>query len=246
VNDIRYALRMIWKSPVFTAVVGIAPAWRIANSDLNDVLKLAGRSSASAMRSRFRNGLAAVELAFATILLIQSFDQLQRVRVGFESRGLTTFQLAPPIVKYPVNTKAPLFYRALLDSLQSLPGVKGAGISSGVPFGAGNYTQTPMFTKGSSVLPPDAAVPIDWRIVSRGFFKAMSIPMLRGRDFTDADGPGSLVTIVSQDTARKFWGDADPIGRAVGRVADGKMYTVIGRKSVCVWPSAPGLRMSCA
>src|SRR5262249_49564835 len=101
-------------------------------------------------------------------------------------------------------------------------------ISSGLPFGAGNYTRTPMFTRGSSILPPDAAVPIDWRIVSPGFFKSMSIPMLRGRDFTDADGPGSFVTVVSQDTARKFWGDADPIGRTVGRVADGKIYTVIG------------------
>jgi putative ABC transport system permease protein len=213
---------------------GIAPAWRISNSELNDVLKLAGRSSASGMRSGFRNALAATELAFATILLIgaglliQSFVQLQRVHIGFESRDLMTFQLAPPTAKYPLNTKAPLFYRALLDSLRSVPGVRAASISSGLPFGAGNYTRTPMFTKGASTLPPDAAVPIDWRIVSPGFFKSMSIPMLRGRDFTDADGPGSLVTVVSQDTARKFWGDADPIGRTVGRVADGKIYTVIG------------------
>ena len=213
---------------------GIAPAWRITNADLNDVLKQAGRGSTGTRRSLFRNGLAAAELAFATILLIgagllaQSFLQLQRVRVGFEARGLITFQLAPPVAKYPINTKAPLLYRALLDSLQSLPGVKGAGVSSGIPFGAGNYTRTPMFSKDGSVLPPDAAVPIDWRIVSPAFFKTMSIPMLRGRDFTDADGSGTQLAVVGQDTARRFWGDADPIGRGIGRVADGKIYTVIG------------------
>jgi putative ABC transport system permease protein len=213
---------------------GIVPAWRITKADLNDVLKQAGRGSTGGMRSHFRNTLAAAELAFATILLIgagllvQSFMHLQRVRVGFEPRGLITFQLAPPMAKYPINTKAPLFYRALLDSLQSLPGVKGVGVSSGIPFGAGNYTRTPMFSRDASVLPPDAAVPIDWRIVSPGFFKTMSIPMLRGRDFTDADGPGTQLTVVDRDTARRFWGDADPIGRGIGRVADGKIYTVIG------------------
>jgi putative ABC transport system permease protein len=220
---------------VVTGVLfGIAPAWRIANTDLNDVLKQTGRGSTGDMRSLFRSGLAAAELAFATILLIgaslliQSFVQLQRVRTGFESRGLITFQLAPPIAKYPVNDKAPLFYRVLLESLQSLPGVRGVGVSSGIPFGNGNYTRTPMFAKDATALPPDAAVPIDWRIVSPGFFKTMSIPMLRGRDFTDADGPGTLLTIVGADTAKKFWGDADPIGRGLGRVADGKIYTVIG------------------
>jgi putative ABC transport system permease protein len=220
---------------VVTGVLfGIAPAWRIANTDLNDVLKQTGRGSTGSMRSFFRSGLAAAELAFATILLIgaslliQSFVQLQRVRTGFESRGLITFQLAPPITKYPVNDKAPLFYRALLESLQSLPGVRGVGVSSGIPFGNGNYTRTPMFANDATALPPDAAVPIDWRIVSPGFFKTMSIPMLRGRDFTNADGPGTLLTIVGADTAKKFWGDADPIGRGLGRVADGKIYTVIG------------------
>jgi putative ABC transport system permease protein len=116
----------------------------------------------------------------------------------------------------------------LLESLQPLPGVRGAGVSSGLPFGAGNYTRTPMFSKDATSVPPDTAVPIDWRIVSPGFFKTMSIPMLRVRDFTDTDGPGTLLTIVGEDTAKKFWGDADPIGRGLGRVADGKIYTVIG------------------
>jgi len=213
---------------------GIAPAWRIAKADLNDVLKHTGRTSASRMRARLRNGLAAAELAFATILLIgaglliQSFVQLQRVRVGFDSRGVITFQLAPPAAKYSLDRGAALFYRALIDSLQSVPGVRSAGVSSGIPFGAGNYTTTPMFTAGPSILPAGTPVPIDWRIVSPGFFKTMSIAMLRGRDFTDADDAATPVTIVSQNTAKKFWGDADPIGRTLSRVADKRAFTVIG------------------
>lgn len=215
---------------------GIAPALRMARVDLNAVLKLGGRESAGAVRTRLRNALAGIEIALATILLIgaglliQSLANLQRVRVGFESRGLITFQVAPPATKYPIADKAPQFYRALLDSLRSIPGVRSAAVSSGIPFGAGNYNTSPVAATGKTALPPDTSVPIDWRIASPGYFNAMSIPLLRGRDFTDADGPpASPVMIVSQATAKKFWGEADPIGRALHRVADPKTsFTIIG------------------
>jgi putative ABC transport system permease protein len=215
---------------------GIAPAWRTARVDLNVVLKHGGRGSAARMSARLRNGLAAVELALATVLLIgaglfiQSLVNLERVQLGFDPRGLLSFQLAPPTAKYPLNSKAPQLYRAVLDSLQSIPGVRGASVSTGIPFGAGNYTTHPMITTEQSVLPPDTAVPVDWRIVSPGYFKTMNIPFLHGRDFTDADGPAALpVMIISQATARKFWGDADPIGHTLRRSADRRTaFTVVG------------------
>jgi len=200
------------------------------------VLKQAGRGSTAGLQARLRNMLAAAELALATILLIgaglliQSLLHLQGAHLGFAPHGLITFQLAPPTAKYPVTSKAPLLYRALLESLQSVPGVRGAAVSSGVPFGAGNYTTHPMITNGQSVLAPGTAVPIDWRIVSPGYFATMHIPLLRGRNFTDADGPAGLpVMIVSQATAKKFWGDADPIGRTLTRTADLRTaFTVVG------------------
>jgi putative ABC transport system permease protein len=212
---------------------GVVPSWRAAGADLNAMLKLAGRSAGSAARPRLRNALAAAELALATVLLIgaglmvQTLMQLQRVRLGFEPKGVLTFQLAPPTVRYPLQSKAPQFYQALIDSLQSIPGVRGAAVSSGVPFGVGNYTQTPMATIGESPLPADTFVPIDWRIVSPGFFRTFGIPLLRGREFTDADN-ATPVTIVSQATAQKFWGDSDPIGRNLHRSGDPKGVTVIG------------------
>ena len=107
--------------------------------------------------------------------------------------------------------------------------MRSAAVSSGVPFGQGNYTTSPLQAVGQSVLPSDAAVPIDWRIVSPGYFKTMSIPLLRGRDFSDADGSATHgVAIVSQATARKFWGDMDPIGRSLHRAADARAFTVVG------------------
>lgn len=201
---------------------GIAPAWRMTNVDLNGVLKQNSRGSSGGIRPRLRNALAMAELALATVLLIgaglliQTLTNLQRVHLGFDSHGLITFQLAPPAAKYPLTDKAPLFYRDLLDSLRAIPGVQGAAISSGVPFGNGNYTTHPMLTTDRSILPPDTRVPIDWRVVSPGFFKTMNVPLLRGRDFTDADNQQAPpVTIVSQATAKKFWGDEDPIGHTL-------------------------------
>jgi putative ABC transport system permease protein len=214
---------------------GIAPAWHASNADLNDVLKQTTRASAGG-RPRLRNSLAAAELALATILLIgagllaQSLLRLQHVNLGFQPERLLTFQLGLPRSKYPGERSA-VFYRALLESLRATPGVRAAAVSSGIPFGAGAYTTTPIGTTGQSPLPPDTAVPTDWRIVSPGFFQAMNIPLLRGREFVDADAPAEapLVVIVSQTTARRFWGDADPLGRTLHRQGDlTRHYTVIG------------------
>ena len=214
---------------------GIAPAWHSAKTDLNAVLMQATRAS-SGVRPGLRNGLAAAELALATVLLIgsglltQSLLRLQQVNLGFQSDHLLTFQLALPANAYPADQRA-TFHRTLLDSLRAIPGVRGAAVSSGIPFGNGAYTTTPIVTIGQSALPPEAAVPTDWRFVSPGYFKAMSIPLLQGREFVDGDMPSTapLTVIVSQATARRFWGDTDPIGRILHRQGDLKrQYTVVG------------------
>jgi putative ABC transport system permease protein len=240
VPQVEMDATVLWYAFGITVVTGllfgIAPAWRAARVDLGIVLRRGGRGSSTRMSGRVRKALAAAELALATVLLIgaglfiRSLANLERVHLGFDPHGLITFQLAPPTAKYPLSGRAPRLYRALLDALQSIPGVRGAAVSSGIPFGLGNYSRHPMITTGKSLLPPDAAVPIDWRSVSPGYFKTMGIPLLRGRDFTDADGPDALrVTIVSQGTARRFWGDADPLGLTLRRSADPRTpFTVIG------------------
>jgi putative ABC transport system permease protein len=220
---------------LFTGLVfGIAPASYTAKADVHDMLRNTARGSGNGGRARLRSGLAAAELALATLLLVgagllvESFLNLQRAHLGFDSRGLLTFQLAPPTSKYPLTDKAPAFYRALLESLRATPGVRSAAVSSGIPFGQGAYTTSPLQAVGPSALPPDTAVPIDWRIVSPGYFAAMNIPLLRGRDFSDADAATPAIAIASQATARKFWGDMNPIGRTLRRSADTRVITIVG------------------
>jgi putative ABC transport system permease protein len=79
------------------------------------------------------------------------------------------------------------------------------------------------------MLAPGEAIQIDWRSISPDYFRTMGIPLLRGRDFSEQDGPGAPpVMIVSDATAKKLWGTDDPLGRVVRVVGSGKEFTVIG------------------
>ncbi|HKV09542.1 MAG TPA: ABC transporter permease [Thermoanaerobaculia bacterium] len=216
-------------------IFGIVPALRTAKVKVDEVLKTGGRAGSGGIRTRMRNILVAIELALATMLLIgaglfiQTLVNLQSVKLGFEPHGLITFQVSLPPGKYPPNTEAPLFYREMIESLEALPGVRGASVSSGIPFGAGAYYSHPMMATENSILPPDAKIPIDWRIVSPGYFKTMNIPLLLGREFRYSDASTPNIIIVSQATARTFWGDENPIGRTLRRSADPDTpFTVVG------------------
>jgi putative ABC transport system permease protein len=239
VPDVRVDVTVLLFAVILTIATGLlfglAPAWHAAKTDLNEVLKQVTRAS-SGGRSHLRNGLAAAELALATMLLIgagllaQSLLRLQHVNLGFQSDRLLTFQLQLPTTTYPPDTTASV-YRTLLESLRAIPGVRDAAVSSGIPFGQGNYTATPIVTTGPSPLPADTAITTDWRVVSPGYFRAMQIPLLRGREFIDTDlaAAAPRVVIVSQATARRFWGDSDPLGRTLHRQGDpAREYAVIG------------------
>src|SRR6185312_7833714 len=136
--------------------------------------------------------LATVLLSGAA-LLVRSLLELQRVPLGFDPRDVLSFQVSLPPTKYDAARRVN-FYRELNNVLNTLPGVRSAGISSGIPLGVGNYTTSPVTAPGKSALPPGASVPIDWRVVSPGYFDTMKIPLLRGRDFSDSDtGPSQNV-----------------------------------------------------
>ncbi|HKQ97818.1 MAG TPA: ABC transporter permease [Candidatus Polarisedimenticolia bacterium] len=234
--DLSVLLFALGLTVVTGLLFGIVPAWRMTKTDLNDALKQAGRGESGRLRAGMRNGLVGAEIALATILLIgaglliKSLGRLEAVKPGFDSRGLMTFQLAPPLTRYPLQAgQTTELHRRLLETLRAVPGVGGAVASSGLPFGAGNYYQSPFMTNDSTVVSPETSMPIEWRLVSPGYFGGMGIPLLRGREFTDADGPEApLVVIASQSAAKRLWGEADPLGRTVHRPMQALQFTVVG------------------
>ena len=211
---------------------GLAPAWQMARSDLNTVLKQGGRGSAGA-RPWLRDALVGAEMALATVLLtgagllLQSLAHLKQAPLGFRPERLLTFQVDLPAAKYGPVQKSWAFDQAFLSAVRATPGVLGAGMSSAIPFGVGIYSHTPFTPVGKSILPPGMALPADWRSVSPGFFATMRIPLLRGRDFSQQDTPlGPIHIVVSQSMARKIWGEEDPIGRVLTNPSKKNFYVV--------------------
>jgi putative ABC transport system permease protein len=124
------------------------------------------------------------------------------------------------------GTEWDAFYRQLLEKIAAAPGVESVGLSSGAPFGGGN-TGMPLTAVGQSQL-GGASLQTDWRMVSPSYFKTLRIPLLRGRSFSDAGGTADENRlIVSATMARRFWGDADPIGRQIQAGPNG-IWTVVG------------------
>ncbi len=217
-------------------IFGLAPAaWHATRVDLNTVLKQGSRSSIGGQRLIFRNAVVAGELALATVLLVgagllmQSLLRLQKAPLGFRPEGILSFQLAPPVAKYPDQVKRWALFRQVLQSLSTIPGVTGTATSSGIPMGQGSYNRSPFMPTGASILADGTSLPIDWRIASPGYFQLMGIPLLAGRDFTEHDGPGATdAIVVSRSTAQKFWGNENPIGKMLHRPTANTSFTVIG------------------
>jgi putative ABC transport system permease protein len=206
---------------VLTGVVfGLVPALHSSKTELTESLKEGGRASGEgARRNRTRGVLVVAELAIAVVLLvgagllIQSLWRLRNVSPGFPSQNLLTFVVGIPEVKYPVE-RQDQFYRDLVARLQTLPGVSSAGSViplplSGNMFGISFETEGRPVEKGNE---PSA----DFFAVSDDYFKALGVPILKGREFTQRDGakaPG--VVIVNQAFAKKFFPNEDPVGKRI-------------------------------
>ena len=246
---------------LFTTVVslltgvgfGLAPALAASRTDLHEALKT-GERAAVLGRGLLRNGLIVTEVALTLVLLIgaglllKSFARLQRTDAGFAYEHLLSFNVALPAQKYKDEQQRSNFLQTLLPRLRALPGVEDAAASSGLPFGYNNW-QTQFIIDGRP-LPPASAVPVmDATAVSADYFRAMRIPLIRGRYFTEQDNrqwidekslqgrdegahavAGLNAVIIDEEFARRYWPDEDAVGKRIrfGASADSPPLTIVG------------------
>src|SRR5262249_19159092 len=130
-------------------VFGLAPAFQAARTDLNDVLKEAGRGGTdTSRRLRLRNLLVVSEFALSLVLLIgaglmvKSLLRLQEVKPGFDSNTLLTRRAALPPLKYQKFDQSRAFFEQLFERLKARPDVKSAGAINLLPFGGGGGDRT--------------------------------------------------------------------------------------------------------
>ena len=213
---------------------GLAPAIHAARTNLNEMLKEGGRSvTGGRLRQRIRSMLVTVEVGLSVALLVsaglllRSFWRLQDVSPGFKPDHLLTMRVNLPRNRYPENPRAWGFYKRFLEEVGALPGVESVAVSSGLPMSGGG-TAGEVRVEGRPAADGTQAS-ADWRVVSPGYFHAMGIP-LRGREFEERDNNDApQVTIISEEMARRYWPDEDPIGKSVTLMSFGRTpFTVIG------------------
>jgi putative ABC transport system permease protein len=218
-------------------IFGLAPAIDTSRINLADALKEGARGSSGGRRV-LRELMVATEVAVSLILLIgaglliRSFIRLANTSPGFQTENILTAQIAMPASRYgglsPTDeqqARRAIFTRSWLERVRALPGVRLAGASDLLPFSG---------AAGSSISivnhPPDPTAPTQIAYQTRvtpGFFKAMGIPLLRGRDFTPADELGRYV-IVDETLVKKFFGNLDPLGQQITLPIARANFTIIG------------------
>ena len=140
-------------------------------------------------------------LLIAASLLFQSLSRLQRVDPGFDPRGVLAFQLSLPVASYRMPAQQATFYDDLMARLRAVPGVTAAGAVTNLPLG-GSRSTSGVTVEGRTPVPvraPEAA----FRGTTAGYFRAMSIRLMAGREFDNHDTAGAApVAIVNETMAR--------------------------------------------
>src|SRR3954452_13317426 len=217
-------------------VFGLVPAIAIWRGNTNTLLKEdTARGSSGRGTGLTRATLVIVETALALVLLVgaglllKSFARLQEVNPGFSADNVLTAQLALPPTRYPNDASRRAFWPRLLDQVRTLSGVTAVGLTSNVPFngmvGSGSYSIV-------GYTPPQGEAQPHGRqeIVGGDYFRAMQIPLIAGRFFSDADTVDSpLVVIIDEYLVKRYFGGRSPLGRQTRFGGpQSPAYTIVG------------------
>ncbi len=220
---------------VLTGVLfGLAPAVRTMKLNLSESLKEGGRSgSEGAHRNRTRSVLVVIESAVAVVLLIgagllvRSLLRLQDTSPGFDARNVLTMGVNLPRAKYDNPEKSASFFAELESRVAGLPGVEAVGFVSELPL-SGQLNDMPYTVEGRPPVSIDQAFDSDFRRVNTNYFKALRIPFLRGRNFTEQEvRQGAQVVIISELLARQVFPNEEPLGKRL-IMAFGSTFEIIG------------------
>jgi len=249
-----------WRVLIFTVglafvtgiLFGLVPALQAGVVDVHETLKETGRGTSG--RHWLRSSLVVVEVATTLVLLIgaglmiRSFYRLQKVNPGFSYEHLTSFTVSLPEKKYKTIEQRDQFFGQLLENLRGLPGVETTAAATGLPLG-NNGWQTGFIIDGRPRPPRDQTPLMEACLVTPDYFRAMNIPLKRGRYFTDHDDRSALAgkdlskldeierdtagmnaVVIDEEFARRFWPNEDPVGKriAMGSEKHPSFLTVLG------------------
>jgi predicted permease len=210
---------------------GVAPALHLSRLQPSDVLR-GGRSAFGAPRGRLQNAFVVVQIALSVILVIgatlaiESVVRLQNVPLGLDPHGVMTFRVSLQGERYDSSAARVAIVAELDRRIAAIPGVEASGATTYAPI-AGCCSQFGTQIEGQTV-PPGKELMVTGNLVTPGFFRALRIPLLRGRDFNASDRAGApQVVIISETFAKTFWPAGDAIGHRID-TGGGGMGTIVG------------------
>ncbi|HKW98419.1 MAG TPA: ABC transporter permease [Bryobacteraceae bacterium] len=221
-------LGLKWLSPVETSVdwnvlgflfvvslatgvaFGAAPVMHTLRTDTNTVIKNGSATGGSA--GKMRSALVVAEFALAIVLvvgagiLVRSFVRLLHVHPGFSPAGLLTMRLT-----VPDSHKPDVLFRRIEERVKQIPGVDSFASTNLLPLSSNHASAGRFNVPGSPLINPEALPAAQTRWVSPEYFRAMRIPILSGRAFTERD-LNQPVVMINEAMARRFWPDKNPVG----------------------------------
>ncbi|HET9307340.1 MAG TPA: ABC transporter permease [Candidatus Sulfotelmatobacter sp.] len=216
-------------SLISAVVFGFVPAWRLSKTAPVMALREATQAGPARSTRTLQNSVTIFEMTAAVVLLVtgglllKSFVRLLNSPAGFNPDGAYIVRTIFDRGRYPNFAKRTVVQQQLLESLGQLPGVTAVAAASHLPLSDARQIGFRL----------EHAAPDDFHwaensLVSSGYFRAMQIPLLQGRDFSEGDRPDTTsVAIISQTMARQFFPGANPIGQRF-HWGDRALFTIIG------------------
>ena len=240
--DLSLEPRVLWFTLALSLVTGILfgliPALQGSRLDLVSAIK--SQSEAPSRRSGrllgldMRDALVTGQLAVSLVALIgaglfmRSLQEAQRLSPGFRIEGLVVMSVNVGAQGYSPQ-RGVQFFRDTAERVRQLPGVQSASWGEAVPQFSGQAVSRRIFPEGRELPQELRSLFVPFNGVWPGYFTTVGIPILKGRDFTEADREGAeLVAIVNETTARMFWPGEDPIGKRFKHRLNPNFYTVVG------------------
>jgi putative ABC transport system permease protein len=230
-----------WRVFLFTACValitgflfGVAPALQTSSSANTEALKSGGRAGTVSVSQRLRRILVVGEVAFAVLLvtaaglLIRSLWTLSHLNPGFHAEHILTARITPDQSFCSDEMRCLSFYRNVLEQVKATPGVSGAALINTLPLN-GRVSKRSLEIE-NFITPAGEDYPLFWlNVITPGYFNVMSMHVLSGRAFTDADTSSAPVAIITAETAHTFWPGQDAVGKHIRLLGDNDWRTVVG------------------
>ncbi len=225
--DWRVLLFTLGISVLSAMVAGIAPAMFASRTNLNDTMRQGapGRSEGRSQR-RTRSSLLAIEVALGLVLLfgaglfLSSFVRLEQAPRGFDAPGALTFRVTLRGNNYAQPNQVQRYFSSLTEQLRAMPGVRSVTLASSLPLTGAEGLFANVNVAGQPPIQPDGVSMIEHAIAAN-YPESLRIPLLAGRTFNSLDTENSpRVAIINRNAARKLFGAASPLGKALDFVTD--------------------------